>query len=105
MRTVCPRCSLRFEQEEGGFLGAMLLNYTVGFLVWIAMLAVVLAATVPEVPVPELVVMSVVVLAGVPLWFYPRSKTTWAAIEWLANRTDPDYRPAPARDERSRRLD
>jgi hypothetical protein len=96
---------LRFEQESGGFLGAMVLNYTMGFLVWIVILAVVLALTVPDVPVPELVVMSIVVLVGVPLWFYPRSKTTWAAIEWLANRTDPDYRPATDRDERSRRLE
>lgn len=105
MRTICPRCSLRFEQESGGFLGAMVLNYTMGFLVWIVILAVVLVLTVPDVPVPELVVMSIVVLVGVPLWFYPRSKTTWAAIEWLANRTDPDYRPATDRDDRSRRLE
>lgn len=105
MKMVCPRCSLRFQVASGGFLGAMVLNYTVGFAVWIVVLTVVLVRTVPDVPVPELIVMSVVVLVGVPLWFYPRSKTTWAAIEWLANRTDPDYRPATDRDERSRRLD
>jgi uncharacterized protein (DUF983 family) len=105
LRATCPRCALRFEQEEGGFLGAMVLNYTFAFLVWMVILAVVLAFTVPEVPEAPLIVMSVVVLVGVPLWFYPRSKATWAAIEWLANRTSPDYRPAAERDARSRRLD
>jgi len=105
MKPLCPRCSLRFEQEEGGFLGAMTLNYAFAFLIWIVGLAVVLAFTVPHPPVPELIAMSVVVLVGVPLWFYPRSKGAWAAIEWLANRTDPDYRPPAPRGERARRLE
>jgi len=96
LRSLCPRCSLRFEEEEGGFLGAMTINYTIAFAVWIAALGVVLAFTVPDVPIPGLLVMSVVVLGVVPFWFYPRSKTIWAAIEWLAHRTDPDYRaPGP----------
>jgi uncharacterized protein (DUF983 family) len=93
LRTLCPRCSLRFEEEEGGFLGAMTINYAVAFGVWIVVLAAVLVVTAPEVPVPGLIGMSVIVLGLVPLWSYPRSKTTWAAIEWLAHRTDPDYRP------------
>jgi uncharacterized protein (DUF983 family) len=105
LRATCPRCSLRFEQEEGGFLGAMTINYTFAFLVWMLILGIVLAFTVPDVPQAPLIAMSVVVLVGVPLWFYPRSKAMWAAVEWLANRTAPDYRGAIDRDERSRRLD
>ena len=71
----------------------MVLNYTLAFAVWIGGLIVALIVTVPHVPVAPLMVMSVVVLVLVPLWFYPRSKMTWAAIEWLAHRTDPDHRP------------
>ena len=93
LRSLCPRCALRFEEEEGGYLGAMTINYVGAFAVWVAVLAVVLVITAPDVPVAWLLVMSVVVLGLVPLWFYPRSKTLWAAIEWLAHRTDPDYRP------------
>ncbi|MEX0985426.1 MAG: DUF983 domain-containing protein [Actinomycetota bacterium] len=97
LRSLCPRCSLRFEEEQGGFLGAMTINYVIAFGVWIVGLTGVLIVTAPEVPVPGLLVMSVVVLGVVPVWFYPRSKTIWAAIEWLAHRTDPDYRaPGPA---------
>jgi uncharacterized protein (DUF983 family) len=101
----CPRCDLRFEEEEGGFLGAMVLNYTLAFGVWIVALAAVLIATVPDVPVWPLLGMSLVVLVGVPLWFYPRAKMTWAAIEWLAHRTDPDYRPAVEREPRAKGLE
>jgi hypothetical protein len=93
LRTLCPRCSLRFEEEQGGFLGAMTLNYAAAFGAWIVALTLILIVTAPDVPVGLLLVMSVVVLGLVPLWSYPRSKTTWAAIEWLAHRTDPDHRP------------
>ena len=87
VKASCPRCLLRFEQEQGGFLGAMVLNYTLAFAVWIGGLVAVMIATVPRVPVAPLMVMSVVVLVAVPLWFYPRSKMTWAAIEWLVHRS------------------
>lgn len=102
---VCPTCSLRFEEEQGGFLGAMTLNYMLAFGVWVAVLIVVLVATVPDVPVVPLLIMSVVVLVLVPLWAYPRAKMTWAAIEWMAHRTDPDYRARGPRDPRSRDLE
>jgi hypothetical protein len=41
----------------------------------------------------------------VPLWFYPRSKTLWAAIEFLVVRSDPDYRTPVRRDPRSEELE
>jgi hypothetical protein len=45
------------------------------------------------------------VLAIVPLWFFPRSKTLWAAIEFLVHRSDPDYRSPTRRDPRARELE
>jgi uncharacterized protein (DUF983 family) len=105
MRTSCPRCELRFEREEGGFLGAMTINYLVAIGVWIVMLMVWIAFTVPDVPVVPLLVASAFVLVAIPLWFYPRSKMLWAAIEFLVQRSDPDYRPPVARDARARDLE
>jgi uncharacterized protein (DUF983 family) len=105
LRERCPTCDLRFEREEGGFLGAMTLNYLASVLVWVAMLAVVLAFTVPDVPVVPLLVASVFVLAIVPLWFFPRSKALWAAIEFLVHRSDPDYRTPVRRDPRAKDLE
>ena len=105
LRRECPRCQLRFEREEGGFLGAMTLNYVVAIGAWVVMLAIWVALTVPDVPVAPLLLASAVVLIVLPLWFYPRSKMLWAAIEFLVQRADPDYRPPVARDPRSRDLD
>ena len=101
----CPNCDLRFEREQGGFLGAMTINYLVAVLVWVAMFVVVLVFTVPDVPVVPLMIASVVVLALTPIWFYPRSKTLWAAIEFLVARSDPDYRTPVRRDPRATDLE
>ncbi len=104
-RKVCPRCELRFAKEEGGFLGAMSLNYVVAIGLWLVVLGVGVAMTVPDVPVVTLLVLSAVVLIGVPLWFYPRSKMIWAAVEFLVLRSEPGYRPPTARDPRRRELE
>jgi uncharacterized protein (DUF983 family) len=101
LKTLCPGCGLRFQGEEGGFLGAMTLNYALAVALWVVMLAVVLALTVPDVPVTPLLAASVVVLVGIPMWFYPRSKMAWAAVEFLIARADPDYRPPVRRDPRA----
>jgi membrane protease YdiL (CAAX protease family) len=83
----------------------MTLNYSIAVVVWVAMLAVVLAFTVPDVPVVPLLIASVVVFVAVPSWFYPRSKSLWAAIEFLIERSDPDYRSPVRRDPRGRDLE
>ena len=105
MRRACPRCEWRFEKEEGGYLGAMVLNYVVAAGLWIVVLVVGLVLTVPDVPVLPLTIVSVVVLVLVPLAFYPRSKTLWAAVEYLALRSDPDYRAPTHRDPRAKDLE
>jgi uncharacterized protein (DUF983 family) len=104
-RKACPRCELRFAKEEGGFLGAMTLNYVVAVGLWLVVLGVGVALTVPDVPVVTLLVLSAMVLIGVPLWFYPRSKMIWAAVEFLVLRSEPEYRPPVARDPRQRELE
>lgn len=104
-RTACPRCDLRFAREEGGFLGAMTLNYVVAIGIWLVVLVVGIVLTVPDVAVGPLLVASAVVLIGVPIWFYPRSKMIWAAVEFLVLRGTPEYRPPVARDARQRELE
>ena len=79
----------------------MTLNYSIAVVVWVAMLGVVLAFTVPDVPVVPLLAASLAVFVAVPLWFYPRSKTLWAAVEFLVERSDPEYRSPVRRDPRA----
>jgi len=83
----------------------MTINFLVAVVVWITIFVVVLVFTVPDVPVTPLLIASVVVLVVVPLWFYPRSKTFWAAIEFLVARSDPDYRTPIRRDPRATELE
>jgi hypothetical protein len=83
----------------------MAINYVVAVVAWVAMFAIVLVFTVPDVPVIPLMIASLVVLALMPIWFYPRSKTLWAAIEFLVARSDPDYRSPVRRDPRSKDLE
>ena len=105
LKALCPRCGLRFEKEEGGFLGAMVLNYSLAIGLWVVVIVVCLLLTVPDVPVAPLMIASLLVLVPVPLWFYPRSKMIWAAIEFLVARSDPDYRPPVKRDPRAAGLE
>ena len=105
LKALCPRCGLRFEKEEGGFLGAMVLNYSLAIGLWVAVMVVGLVLTVPDVPVVPLMVASLLVLVPVPLWFYPRSKMAWATIEFLVARSDPDYRAPVKRDPRAAELE
>jgi uncharacterized protein (DUF983 family) len=101
----CPNCDLRFEREQGGFLGAMTINFLVSVVLWVVMFVVVLVFTVPDVPVDPLLIASVVILVALPLWFYPRSKTLWAAMEFLVARSDPGYRSPVRRDPRAKDLE
>lgn len=101
----CPVCDLRFEAEEGGFLGAMTLNFTFASVIWAVLFGITMALTVPFIPVAQVVAGSVAILGALPIWFYPRSKLLWAAVEFLTARSEPDYHTPTARDPQTRSLE
>lgn len=88
MAEACPRCALPLGQEEGGFLGAMALNYGFAGVLFLTILAVWALATAPDVPVVPLLAVSLGVVAASILLLYPTSKTLWAAIDLLLHRMD-----------------
>jgi uncharacterized protein (DUF983 family) len=96
IRDACPGCGLRLQREEGGFLGAMTINYIVTALVWIVVLVAWLVVDLPEVHVAALTVTSLAIAGLIPLWFFPYAKTTWAAVDYLVYRSTPEYRRSPA---------
>ena len=98
IRDRCPRCRLRLEREEGGFLGAMTINYSATTLTWVAFLVIWLLVDLPGVRVAPLTVASVVLVGLLPLVFYPFSKTLWAAVDYLVFRSSPDYPSADPAD-------
>jgi|SRR4029453_8650539 uncharacterized protein (DUF983 family) len=77
----CPRCGLRFEREEGAFLGSLAINFGVTSLAFIAVLVTWIALTLPDPPVVLITVASVSIALALPLVIYPFAKTTWAAID------------------------
>jgi Protein of unknown function (DUF983) len=88
MAKRCPRCGLRFEREEGGFLGAIALNYGVTGLAFIAVLVGWIVLTLPDVRWGLLLAASLGVMIVVPLVFYPFSKTIWSAIDLMLHAVD-----------------
>jgi uncharacterized protein (DUF983 family) len=101
IRERCPRCGLRLEREEGGFLGAMVLSYVVTAAAWLALLVVWLIVDLPDLHVASLTVASIAVAAVVPLVFWPFSKTIWASADYLIYRSTPDYGSREAADRAS----
>jgi uncharacterized protein (DUF983 family) len=97
LKPYCPRCSYKFEREEGFFLGAYVINLGVSEL---AVVAVVVALIVREAQgragslVPWLVVAGAVQIV-LPVLFYPFSKTIWAAFDLIMRPLEP-YEEAEA---------
>src|SRR4029453_1855421 len=98
IRDRCPRCALRLEREEGGFLGAMTINYTFTAFVWVIVLIGWLVLDLPDLHVPALTITSIAIAGLVPLLFWPFSKTIWASVDFLVYRTSPDYGSREAAD-------
>ena len=101
IRDRCPRCGLMLEREEGGFLGAMALNYLFTAFVWLIVLVGWLVLDLPDLHVPALTITSIAIAAFVPLVFWPFSKTIWASVDFLIYRTSPDYGSREAADRSS----
>jgi hypothetical protein len=98
IRERCPRCGLRLEREEGGFLGSMAIGYGATAAVWLTLLVVWLLIDLPDLHVPALMITSLAVAGVFPLLFWPHTKTIWAGIDHLADRTSPDYASREAAD-------
>ncbi len=101
IRSRCPRCGLLLEREEGGFLGAMTVNYIVTAVVFLVVMVVWLVRDLPDVQVLRLTVAAIGVTLVFPLLFWSFSKTIWAAVDFLVYRTDPEYASVDAADRAS----
>ncbi|HEX2267172.1 MAG TPA: DUF983 domain-containing protein [Actinomycetota bacterium] len=77
----CPRCGLRFEREEGAFLGSLALNYGVTAVLFIGTLVVWLILALPNVPVIPLTITCIAIAALFPLIFFPFAKLLWTATD------------------------
>jgi uncharacterized protein (DUF983 family) len=78
---VCPRCGLRFANEDGYWTGSMAINIGVTEVVFLAVFVGIMVATYPDVPWGPLLVVVIVATAVTPILFHPISRTVWIALE------------------------
>lgn len=75
---------MRFERDEGYFLGAFVVNFGLVLILLAAFIFVGVAVTLPDPPTVPLAVFGVLLSVVVPIAFYPFSRTFWSAIDlWL----------------------
>ncbi len=71
---------MRFEREEGFFLGVYFFNITITQMVLMVYVAVAFAVTLPDAPLGPILVGAAALAVLVPLLCYPASRTLWAAV-------------------------
>jgi uncharacterized protein (DUF983 family) len=94
----CPRCRFRLEREEGGFLGAMTINFAVATTLWVILLVAWLIVDLPDLHAMRLTIASLALMTIAPLALWGHSKTVWASIDYLVYRSDPAYLEREAAD-------
>lgn len=81
MKEHCARCGLVFEREQGYWVGAMIVSTTVTFATFVGVFGLLVLATWPDVPWGTVLAITIVANLLIPIFFYPISKTVWAALE------------------------
>ena len=80
LKDRCPGCNFSFEREEGYWVGAMIANIAAAEGLFGLLLVGGMIATHPNVPWRLLTIGGAIVMVGLPILFYPLSKTLWL---WL----------------------
>jgi uncharacterized protein (DUF983 family) len=90
----CPACGLATERGESGYgVGAYMFNMMATELVFVAALAAAIALTWPAPPWNWITVGGVLLMIGLPILFYPFSKTLFLGFDLLFNRDSGDAPP------------
>lgn len=89
MVDACPRCNLRFERDEGHFVGAVGTNTILSFGLLLIGLIAFFIATAPDIPTGPWVFGAAAAFTLVPVILYPVSKTLWTAIDLVMRPLEP----------------
>jgi len=86
LKQRCPTCQLVLErgESEDYWLGAYAINLVAAESVAVLIIVVFLLATLPDVPWDLLVYIGVGAAAGMPILFFPFSRTLWLALDLWA---------------------
>lgn len=86
----CSGCGLRFEREQGYWVGAVIINTTVTFATFVLVFGGLVIGTWPDVSWGAVMAITIVANAAIPVVFYPISKTVWLALEMSWHPLEPD---------------
>ncbi len=86
MAERCPRCDLKFEREEGFFLGAYTMNLAFMMISAVIIIFVGFALREPGGSLMPMLVAGGVCTLILPPLLYPFSKTLWVAVDQLMRR-------------------
>jgi uncharacterized protein (DUF983 family) len=83
MYSQCPRCALKFEREQGYFVGAIYVNYAVTIAVVLPGFFILEYLT-PITLVQQLMVWIPFAIVF-PLLFFRHSRSLWMALDYIFN--------------------
>ena len=86
MDDPCPACGLRYEREQGYFVGAIYVNYALTTAVTLG--TVLGLDTLVGISLPVQLVVGIALGALVPLVFFRYARSLWLAIDFLVSRVD-----------------
>ena len=84
LRERCPRCGVRFEREEGYFLGAYALNLIVAEFLGLGLaLFLIFKTELRNFPLIWQEVIAVALAIAFPVALFPFSRTVWIAMDLI----------------------
>jgi uncharacterized protein (DUF983 family) len=84
LRERCPRCGVRFEREEGYFLGACALNLIVAEFLGLGLaLFLIFKTNLRYLPLVWQEVIAVALAIAFPVALFPFSRTFWIAMDLI----------------------
>jgi len=93
MHDECPHCGLKFEREQGYFVGAIYINYAATVLVALPGFFVLDAFT--NITTNQQLAIWVPFAIIFPLLFFHHSRSLWLALDHLFNPTKSLYTVPP----------
>jgi uncharacterized protein (DUF983 family) len=86
MDDPCPACGLRYEREQGYFVGAIYVNYALTTVVTLG--SVLGLDALVGLTLPAQLCLGIGLGALVPLVFFRYARSLWLAIDFMVSRAD-----------------
>jgi uncharacterized protein (DUF983 family) len=86
LRERCPTCGVRFEREDGYFLGAYAINLIVAEILGLGCaLLIIFGTRFRDAALIWQEALAVTLALGLPILFFPFSRTLWMALDLLVD--------------------